>query len=377
MDEELGLYVVADGMGGRAAGEVASRMAVASIRDAVTAQRGILADYARGAAASHEVTAVVSGAVQGASRAVLRASQDKLDRQGMGTTVTAMVLTGHRAFVAHVGDSRLYLVRDGIARQLSRDHTLLDELVLAGHMTRAEADSAEMQRLKNVLARAVGVQAEILVDTFEFDLVAGDRVLLCSDGLTHYFEPWEIAQIAAGDSEVAVSEFVRITNERGGHDNVTVVVIECDGPDVPQPEAFAERRRAIEAAGVLAGLDPRLSFHLALSAETHEVPTGAVITREDQPVQALHIVVDGAVRLARRGGSEKECGPGASFGETSLVDRWAEAPTVVAARPTRYVRITREAILAVGRREPEVHEQILAGFARAVTSKVRPAAAPR
>lgn len=377
MDEELGLYVVADGMGGRAAGEVASRMAVASIRDAVTAQRGILADYARGAATSHEVTSVVSGAMQGASRAVLRASQDKLDRHGMGTTVTAMVLTGHRAFVAHVGDSRLYLVRDGIARQLSRDHTLLDELVLAGHMTRAEADSAEMQRLKNVLARAVGVQADILVDTFEFDLVAGDRVLLCSDGLTHYFEPWEIAQIAAGDSEVAVSEFVRLTNERGGHDNVTVVVIECDGPDVPQPEAFAERRRAIEAAGVFEGLDPRLSFHLALSAETHEVPAGAVITREDQPVQALHIVVDGAVRMARRGGPEKECGTGASFGETSLVDRWAEAPTVVAASPTRYVRITREAILAVGRREPEVHEQILAGFARAVTSKVRPAAAQR
>lgn len=377
MDEELGLYVVADGMGGRAAGEVASRMAVASIRDTVTSQRGVLADYARGAATSHDVTSVISGAVQTASRAVLRASQDKADRQGMGTTVTAMVLTGNRAFVAHVGDSRLYLVRDGIARQLSRDHTLLDELVLAGHMTRAEADSAEMQRLKNVLARAVGVQADILVDTFEFDLVAGDRVIICSDGLTHYFEPDEIALVAAGDTEQAVSEFVRITNERGGHDNITVVAIECEGPDAPPPERFAERRRAIETAGVLAGLDPRLSFHIALAAETHEAPEGTVITREDQPVQALHIVVDGAVRLGRRGGAEKECGPGSAFGETSLVDRWAEAPTVVATRPTRYVRITREAILAVGRREPEVHEQILAGFARAVTSKVRPAATPR
>jgi CRP-like cAMP-binding protein len=174
-----------------------------------------------------------------------------------------------------------------------------------------------------------------------------------------------------------VSEFVRLTNERGGHDNVTVVVVECDGDDVPAPDRFTERHRAIETAGVLAGLDSRLAFHLALAAETYEVSEGTVISREDKPVQALHIVVDGAVQFARRGVAGDEAGPGAAFGETSLVDRWAEAPTVVALHATRYVRITREAILAVGRREPELHEQVLAGFARAVTSKARPAASPR
>jgi protein phosphatase len=225
INEDLGLYVVCDGMGGHAGGETASRLAVQTIeRELLSARLG--GDDPFAAIRSLEESPLAPAlreAIEGACAAVHRTARANPELQGMGTTCIALLVRGEQALVGHVGDSRAYLLRDGAITQLTEDHSLVNEQVRAGLLTLEEA---KVSRLKNVITRSVGFEDDVLVDLLGVETRAGDRLLLCSDGLSNLVANEEIGRILHAQPLKEVPEkLVQIANERGGDDNVTVIAV--------------------------------------------------------------------------------------------------------------------------------------------------------
>lgn len=223
-DDELGLWVVADGMGGHAAGEVASQEAVDTVFGMV--KRGRKTLDLTGAFSEEKARAaarLLEGAVQAATYMVFAMSELDRGKAGMGTTISAMMSFGDYAVTAQVGDSRIYRVRSTSVSQLTKDHTLIAWQLEQGLITEEEA---QRSRHKNVITRAVGNRDYVQVDTTVFELELGDLYLLCSDGLYGYLREEEIPVVAAPGGDAAVRAFIDLANDRGGRDNITAILVE-------------------------------------------------------------------------------------------------------------------------------------------------------
>jgi len=228
IDDDLGLYIVADGMGGHQGGGTASRLAVETIRDKLRQARanGTTLALHAGALEENPLREVLRSAVEMACRSIFHAAQSDPGLQGMGTTVTAVAVDERSAFVAHVGDSRCYLIRGEDIFQVSEDHSLVNEQLKAGAITPEEARTS---RFRNIITRSVGFEEQVAVDLFSLEVEPGDRLVVCCDGLSNLVEDPEILQVV-GDRplEEAPRRLVEIANERGGDDNITVIVIHLD-----------------------------------------------------------------------------------------------------------------------------------------------------
>ncbi|MEB2343636.1 MAG: Stp1/IreP family PP2C-type Ser/Thr phosphatase [Deltaproteobacteria bacterium] len=214
---EIGLYLVADGLGGHVAGQIASEIAAEAALRALQTLQGTgmtLAEKLR--------YAVIS-----ANREVHDTARRRRELAGMGTTLVALLAQEGRAALAHVGDSRAYLVRGGRIRQLTDDHSLVGELVRRQEISAADAREHPQ---RHVLTRAVGVRPNVEPDLAELTPEAGDVFVLCSDGLTGHVQDDEIAGAAGRleDPQEAVDSLIRLANERGGEDNITVTVVRCE-----------------------------------------------------------------------------------------------------------------------------------------------------
>ncbi len=212
------LFVVADGMGGAQAGEIASRLAASAFRE------------------YHEADALpgerrLEAIIQEANRRIYERAQTDTNASGMGTTVTAAIVDDERISIGHVGDSRAYRIRNGELEQLTQDHSLVADLMRSGRLTPEEAETHPQ---RSVITRALGTDSEVDVDTFDVAAEPGDVYLLCSDGLTTMLGDEEIGRILAEAKslEAAAKELVKAANRRGGEDNVTVVLfaVEEGGP---------------------------------------------------------------------------------------------------------------------------------------------------
>jgi len=231
IDREHELYVVADGMGGHTHGEVASRMAVEAIREFVRRAEDESDDtwpFAYDPRLQRHSN-VLKAAVTLAHDQVLSAIRRDGTLFGMGTTVVGCLLRGATAAVAHVGDSRAYRFHDGALELLTQDHTWVNEQVVAGYLSEAQARD---HPLKNVVTRALGGDSDVTVDVTEIALAPGDTLLLCSDGLTTMLQDREIEALlrkhAQGALNGACETLVAEANARGGHDNVTVVLLRAE-----------------------------------------------------------------------------------------------------------------------------------------------------
>jgi protein phosphatase len=224
-DDTLGLYVVADGMGGHAAGEVAAREAVDTVYGMVKRGLETMPDL-RGPLAHDRVRAacrLLEGAVQAATYMVFALAELDREKHGMGTTISAALVLGDFTVTAQVGDSRIYLLRDFRVTQLTEDHTLINWQIREGLIT---PDEAKRSPNKNVITRAVGNRDYVQVDTGPVSVSRGDRLLLCSDGLHGYLKENEIISIGSKPGEEAVRSFIDLANSRGGKDNITAVLVE-------------------------------------------------------------------------------------------------------------------------------------------------------
>jgi protein phosphatase len=219
-DEKMGLLVVADGMGGHASGEKASSLAVSVIRDYFQGQQIMIGD--RDPSFS-EATNKLACAIRLANQAVYEASQSSPQLKGMGTTIVAVLLTGRKLSIAHIGDSRAYLVRAGTMEQLTDDHSMVNEQVKRNLISREEADLSEM---KNILTKALGIQPELDADLDELTLLEGDILLLCTDGLSNMVTDDDALDMisSAADASAACESLIEAANKNGGKDNITVVI---------------------------------------------------------------------------------------------------------------------------------------------------------
>jgi len=227
MSDEQRLYVVADGMGGHAAGEVASRVAVDAIAEFVELTGGnqeITWPFGLDDSISYEGNRLKT-AVRHANSRVIEATRESAEYEGMATTVAAVLVDGDVANLAHVGDSRIYLWSGDTIEQLTRDHSWVNEQIENGAISPEQARS---HPLRNVVTRALGGRADLVVDIQSRRMQAGDMLLLCSDGLTTMVPDEDIARIlreSQGDVAKAAQALVSTANERGGEDNITVVLL--------------------------------------------------------------------------------------------------------------------------------------------------------
>ncbi len=228
LDDRLGLYVVADGVGGQTSGEVASQESVDQICGFVRQQSAVLSALREDSTAKRReaVRRLLESAVQSACYLLFGMGQVKPEQRGMATTISALLLADDYGVIAQVGDSRIYRMRDKKCSQLTEDHTLVNMKLKQGLVT---AEEARNMKGKNVITRAVGPRDYVEVDTRELDVAPNDRYILCSDGLHGYLNDSEIESVlAAGSDAEGPRRFVDLANERGGRDNITVALVCVD-----------------------------------------------------------------------------------------------------------------------------------------------------
>ena len=210
--------VVCDGMGGANGGNIASKIAVEVIGSRI---RDGYRDNPNPGSPEHLLTSAMATANAG----VYDRAQKEPHLSGMGTTVVAVITYGHTAYISHVGDSRLYLYRDGNLSQVTRDHSVVQELIESGQITEEEARSHPR---KNYITRAIGVVSEEYGEYDELELVSGDRLLLCTDGLTNEVNPVDMSRLLALPAEESTHALIRAALDDGGMDNITVALMDID-----------------------------------------------------------------------------------------------------------------------------------------------------
>jgi len=223
LNEKGGLFVVCDGMGGHAAGEVASEIGVNTIREVYFATRG------------DDVISGIARAVKAANEAIYSRARQHPELSGMGTTCVALIVAGGRAYIVNIGDSRAYIVRDGKVRQVTQDHSWVAEQVRMGLLTE---EQARVHAHRNVITRSLGTQPTITADLFVETIHEGDRIMLCSDGLYGYVDEQAMMRdiVALNSPEMTVRQLIDMANENGGPDNISSIIVDIlEAPEVSGP----------------------------------------------------------------------------------------------------------------------------------------------
>ncbi|MGF1465209.1 MAG: Stp1/IreP family PP2C-type Ser/Thr phosphatase [Sandaracinaceae bacterium] len=374
VDKKLNLFVVADGMGGHAAGEVASEMAARTVRDVLARERDALHQFeaGHGGTGRTDLLRLLESAVQQACSAVFGEAQKDEGKRGMGTTLDALLLVGSRGFLAHVGDSRVYLYRQGAVHQLTEDHSLINELLRRGRLSRQQIEKLQY---KNAVTRAVGVYESVEVDTLDFDVLKGDRFLLCSDGLCGYLEEAELANLFANTPEDDLADrLIDLANERGGKDTITAVVVKVPDADSGVDRLAKEVNLKLEVLHKMP-----LFRHLTYQELVRLLNITQVKTFEpDDPVvqegdegDELFIVLSGQVRVHSGDALLTHLGPGQHFGEMALVDKAPRSANVSADAPSKLLSIRRRDFFDIIRKDHAIAVKLLWSFLGVLTERLR------
>ena len=368
VDKKLSLFVVADGMGGHAAGEVASAMAVRAVHEEVRREKELLDDYVAGATGASRVTtrdvvALLEHAVQRACSKIHEEASNDPNKRGMGTTLSALLVLGHQGFIAHVGDSRVYLARGGRTQQVTEDHTVYNELIKRGKLTREQIEKVQQ---KNAITRAVGVYERVEVDTLVIELIAGDTLVLASDGLHGYLQsPDELDGPLSLDGDASVKSLVDLANSRGGRDNITTIVVKVGAEgavDAAQAKRLALRRDVLANMPLFARLTERELLRVMQAVQVREFRGGEIVIREGDKGDELFIVLEGQVRVSRGDQTLTHLGPGEHVGEMALIRSVPRSATVAAVGPTELIAIRRGDFFEILRKEHEVAVKMLWQF---------------
>jgi serine/threonine protein phosphatase PrpC len=368
VDKKLALFIVADGMGGHAAGEVASAIAVRTVHEEIKKEKDLIADYLAGAKGAAKVTpkdiiALLEHAVQRACAKIHEEAQADVEKRGMGTTLSAIMIVGHQGFIAHVGDSRIYLARGGGVQQVTEDHTVFNELIKRGKLSR---EQIEQVAHKNAITRAVGVYERVEVDTLVIEVIPGDTFVLASDGLTGYLESAaELHDHLMLEGDAAAKSLIDLANGRGGKDNITSVIVKLgdDGAvDDARARRLALKREVLAKMPLFARLSERELLRVMQAVEVRGYADGENVINEGDKGDELFIVLDGQVKVSRGGATLTHLGPGEHVGEMALIRSVPRSATVSAEGPAELIAIRRADFFEILRKEHELAVKMLWQF---------------
>ncbi len=369
--DELGLYAVADGMGGHAAGEVASRMAIETLVEVISSERQTL-ELLR-TEPSHESKLLgeklVALAVQRACAQIHQEGHRSLQHRGMGTTLDCLMVAGNRVVLGHVGDSRSYLIRQGRVHRLTEDHTMTATAVRAGLMTPEEAAAVK----HDSLTRAVGLHPSVQVDTLLIECEAGDRFLLCSDGLHGLLHEGEPASLFPTlHNEASLQSLIELANTRGGPDNVSVVLVSISGDArATLAQTSEDPLLALERSSLFYHFSAKERVTALSVAQFRDLSAGEVVFQEGSLGAEIYVVTHGSVAVDKSTQRLQELGVGAHFGEMILIEPTPRSATVRALEDSQVLVFHREALLALMRRDQSVAVKLLWNLVQALTIRLR------
>ncbi|HYO97690.1 MAG TPA: Stp1/IreP family PP2C-type Ser/Thr phosphatase [Polyangiaceae bacterium] len=370
VDKKIGLFVVCDGMGGHAAGEVASALAVRTVHEELKKEADLLRDYTAqrsgGARVSRrDITNLLEFAANRASSRVHAEASKDSKKHGMGTTLVAALLLGSEAFVVWVGDSRAYHLRDGTLTQLTEDHNVYNELIRRKKMSREQA--AKLAQ-KNAITRAIGVYEHVEAETLVVDLVAGDRFLLCSDGLSGYFEDDldGLAKLLSNpNADELVRHLIERANDQGGKDNITAVVVTAGDVatrDEERVQHLQLRRQMLARMPLFRPLAERELLRVLQVTDVIAYQNGEAVVTEGEKGEELFIVLSGHVKVLRGGAELAGLNPGDHFGEMALVRSQPRSATVISDGNSEMMVIRRPEFFEILRKEHQLAVKLLWQF---------------
>ncbi|HEX3775200.1 MAG TPA: Stp1/IreP family PP2C-type Ser/Thr phosphatase [Polyangiaceae bacterium] len=370
VDKKLGLFVVCDGMGGHAAGEVASALAVRTLHEEIKKEADLLQDYAKASKGAAKVTKrdilnMLEFAVNRASQRVHSEAAKDSKKRGMGTTLVCLLVIGKEAFIIYVGDSRIYVLRDGVLEQLTEDHTVYNELIKRKKMPR---EQVEQLAQKNAITRAVGVYEHVEPDTLVLDLTAGDRFLLCSDGLCGYFEEDLDGlgkRLANPDADAAAKSLIDAANEQGGKDNITSVIVtvgDVSERDETRAKQLQLKREILARMPLFRPLNDREILRVLQVTDVSNYGNGETIISEGDKGEELYIVLTGHAKVMRNGAELATLNAGDHFGEMALVRSQPRSATVLSDGNSELMVIRRTEFFEILRKEHQLAVKLLWQF---------------
>ncbi len=376
-DDATGVYVVADGLGGHAAGDLASRISVDAIRGCAQDLRDLAdaADAEGDEASRRAVFDRLQAVVEQANDAVFSRAREDEDLRGMMSTVSMVVLSRSAGYVAHVGDSRVYLVRDDHMDLVTVDHTLAEELIRAGRMTREELPSF---RYKNVIARAIGEKATVQVDLLYVDLRPHDQLLLCSDGLSDFVVEAEILRTLRRHQQDPATALIQTANDHGGGDNISAVVVRLEETQEDAtttmtavvPLELAEKVSLLGDLFFCHHLTPGERMKVLRYIHEELVPAGTAIVQEGQQGDDFFLVVAGAANVSVNGVLVNQIHAGEHFGEIALVSGQRRSATVTTTEETRLFRMSRDGFYDLSQKDQAISVKMLWVFSQSLAQRV-------
>lgn len=372
VDKQLNMLAVSDGMGGHAAGEVAAKRSL-EIAAEFMRSRGPIEKMARASPDGYfRVLQLAEDALEEASRRVYQQASAEAACAGMGATLTMLVVVDDKGIIAHVGDSRLYLLRGQQLHLLTNDHTVAEEMFQAGAISREQANRSPYA---NALTRAIGTQPAVQVETLLFDLLPSDICLLCSDGLSNYFsDPSEIVSILSDeDLESVADRLVEFAISHGGRDNITAVVGQVDVASTDEPADPQQLQNCLDALAstfLFKGLSlSRLSRVLNI-AQISDCPRGQSILSSGDRCEGLYVVLDGSFSVTCPGVAVEELVRGGCYGAECLLLTRPSPASIVARSSGRMLYIPGADFDRLTRRQPKLGRNLLRRLGEHLSQKL-------
>jgi len=370
VDKKLSLYVVCDGMGGHSAGEVASALAVRTVHDEVKREKELIDDYLAGKKGGDLVTKrdilnMLEFAVNRASSRIHAEAVKDDKKRGMGTTIVGVLFVGNQAFIVHVGDSRVYLLRDGVLEQVTEDHNVYNELLKRKKMTR---EQIEKLAPKNAITRAVGVYEHCEPESLVLDVTVGDRLLLCTDGLSQYFEDDTagLAQrLSDPNGDAAVKSLIDAANDRGGSDNITAIVCtvgDAGARDEDRAKKLQLKRDTLARMPLFRPLNERELLRVLQVTDVVAYGNGETVLTEGEKGEELFIVLSGTVDVLRQGVKLASLLPGEHVGEMALIRAQPRSATVKSSGNSELMVVRRADFFEILRNEHQLAVKLLWQF---------------
>lgn len=369
VDDTHRLYIVADGMGGHAAGEVASAMAVQEIQTQIHAASEIIARFDGTKPHREALLAIMETAVRDANRRIFEAAIADPTKRGMGTTAVVLLLTPKWGFLAHVGDSRIYLMRKGEMIQLTEDHSLVNELIKRG---RIKPEEAKFAPYRNAVTRAVGIHEDVRVDTLDFEIASGDLFLLCSDGLVEHVSTHDelIEVLVSQELLAAPRTFVEMANQRGGKDNITALVVRVGEAATPGDD-IGIKLNALREMPLFQHLTYVELVEVLNVSEVKRYEASSPIFAEGDVGECMYVVLEGQVVIYKGDIELVRLGTGGHFGEMSIMDKSTRSASAEAIMPSRVISVGRKQLFRLMRRDKEIAVKLLWCFVQVLNQRLR------